>query len=133
KVPTNFINASIEDGDAVDPFKQHLWPERVFLRAQHDSTWRRADELFALRDDAHFDYQAHIMAWSRVDFLMAQGEDKVGALLRRPKHVQGPRGAAMFDLLQEEQAAALQQLFGFDAREFDARWRQWVLKTYAKK
>jgi hypothetical protein len=133
KVPTNFINATVQDADGVDPFKKHLWPERVFLRAQHDSTWRRAEELFALRDDTQFDYQAHIMAWSRVDFLMAQGEDKVGAMLRRLKHLPTPRGDAQFELLQHEQAAALQELFGFDARGFDTRWHQWVLKNYAKR
>jgi hypothetical protein len=133
KVPTDFINADAAGAVDVDPLKQHLWRERVCLRAQHDSTWLRAEQLFALQEDGQFDYDACVMSWSRVDFLMAQGEDKVGTFLQRLKHLPEQGADGPFEEVQQEQTVALGELFGLDARTFDARWRQWVLKTYPKK
>jgi len=133
KVPSEFINAHIKDDEAVDPLKRHLWPERVRLRAQHDNTWLRSDQLFALSHADEFNYQAHLMSWSRVDYLMAQSEAKVGRFLQQLKHLPPPTEGTRFQQLQQVQVEVLQQLFGLDAKSFDARWREWVLKTYAKK
>jgi hypothetical protein len=131
-VPSEFINATVKKEDAVDPLKQHLWPERVHRWAQHDGNWLRWNQLVALTDDEQFGYREHLMAWSRVDYLMAQNEAKVGDFVRELKHLPPPWKETRAQQLQAVQPAMLQRLFGCDAAAFDENWRRWVLKTYGK-
>lgn len=134
KLPSKFLNVEIKDDEAVAEDKQTNWPVKVRRRAQHDGVcfpftkmveWIRWEEM---------GYHAHAQAWSRVDFLMQTDAAKLGLLVRKLKAVP-PDGTYEAQGAQIRSLAVqlLQELYGLDAAAFDAKWREWVLKTYPKK
>jgi hypothetical protein len=133
KVPTKFVNISIED-EAVDAQRQHLWPQRIRARVGFDHFPKAAD-LLAVQDPKGLDYAAHLMSWSRVDFLRKQDEVAFGKLVKGLKTLSLPAtgGTLPFAQVHARQLELLQELYGLDPESFDARWKEHVLKTYPKK
>ena len=134
KLPSKFLNVQIKDDEAVAEDKQTNWPVKVRKRAQHDGVCFPFAKMVEWTKWEELGYHAHSQSWSRVDFLMQQDPAKFGLLLRKLKSVPA-------DGTYEGQSAQirslsmqlLQELYGLDAASFDAKWREWVLKTYPKK
>ena len=117
QVPSRTILAAIKDEESVDPETQHKWHAKMKARAQHEKL------LIPFRDLAgktEFGYFAHLQAWSRVDYLMTLDRAKFGTFC---KGMNGGYGTSR----QLEQLALVYEL---EAEAFDAKWREWVLKTY---
>lgn len=133
KVPTKFVNISIED-EAVDAQRQHLWPQRIRARVGFDH-FPKSAELLAIHDYKEFDYAAHLMSWSRVDFLRKQDEAAFGKLVRGLKTMALPAtgGTLPFQQVHARQLELLKELYDLDPESFDAKWKEHVLKTYPKK
>lgn len=133
RVPTNFVNISIED-EAVDAQRQHLWPQRIRARVGFDH-FPRSAQLLAIHDHREFDFAAHLMSWSRVDFLRKQDEVAFGRLLKGLKSLELPAagGAPNFEQVHARQLELLKELYGLDPESFDAKWKEHVLRTYPKK
>jgi hypothetical protein len=133
RIPTNFVNVGIGDRDIVDEQRQHLWPQKVRARADHDYFLKSAD-LMAMKP-ADMDLMAHMFAWSRVDFLMQKKPEGVGAILKALKSFPMPRvdRPVKPEDLASKQLEVLQEQFGLDPAALDTQWRAWVLKTYPKK
>jgi hypothetical protein len=117
QVPTNLVNAPIKDGESVDPMTMHKWREKLRARVEHDALCIPFDTLSASTDLGYF---GHLQAWSRVDYLLSLDRAKFGRL------VSGLAGT----FSSERQFELLEQLYGMDPAAFDARWREWVGKTY---
>jgi hypothetical protein len=134
RVPTEFVNVVAKDDEAIDEDKQHEWPRRVRRRASFDRAWLTFGQLEAIQQFADFGFQAHTMAWSRLDYLLAQDRGKVGVMLRELKRLP-PAADGRVPPAEVTRACArlLAQLFQLDGPTFDRRWREWVLKTYPKK
>lgn len=132
RIETDFVNVSFQEGDHVDEQEQHKWAKKVRARAQYERTripfaqmqaWQRPDEM---------GYHGHLQAWSRMDFLMQQDKQKVGALWAALKSFPGG-GSVPPEQLAQKTLAVLQQEFGLDAQGFDEAWAAWVLATYPRK
>src|SRR5262245_2724004 len=130
RVDTDYINITVGDADGVAAKDQHEWERKVRARVQHAQTTIPLDTMFGWQKLEDMGYHGHLQAWSRVSFLMSIAPTKVGELLYRLKS-RAPGTAAAE--LREVTVAGLHEGFGLDAAAFDAQWRDWVLRTYAKK
>jgi hypothetical protein len=133
RVPTKFVNIAIED-EAVDASRQHLWPQRVRARVGNDY-FPKAAELLPICDAKNFKFADHLMAWSRVEFLRKQDDKAFGQFVRDLKSLDLPSDGSKVapERIQARQAELLVRYFGLDAESFDAKWKDYVLKTYPKK
>lgn len=118
KVPSRLMMVAIKDDDHVDQDTQHKWHAKMKGRVRHAELLTPIAELATQFD---FGYWQHLQAWSRVDFLVAADRAKFGELLRK---VRGGSGGAAAQL------EALRTVYGLEPEAFDARWREWVAKTY---
>jgi hypothetical protein len=135
QVATDFINCKPKDTDAVNDNDKHLWAHKVKLRCQHDGATLSFDQLLRWRTADELGYQGHIQSWSRVDYLMTLGPDKVGLLLDKIKRMPVPldgKGIAP-EAMISAQTGALADLWQMDPALFDQRWRDWTQKAYARK
>lgn len=117
EVPCNFINCPIRADESVDPQTQNQWERKMKKRAQYAELVVPFDQIATLSD---FGYYAHLEAWSRVDFLLASGEEKFGSFVRE----------LLGQPSRDRQAAALQTIYDLTPEAFDAEWRKWAQKTY---
>ncbi len=132
-IDDEFLNFSGKDDAGSTVLKAHEWPRRVRLRVDHD-VWPKAEDVCTLMDASGLDFVAHMMVWSRVDFLLATAPDKFAAFMARMKapmttQARLPTTAEVL----ERQVSALQAAFGFDYAAFDAAWVAYVKSEYPKK
>ena len=118
----------------MDTSRQHLWPQRVRARVGNDY-FPKAAELLAICDTKSFKFADHLMGWSRVEFLRKQDSKAFGLFLRELKSLDLPSDGTKVppERIQARQAELLVRHFGLDAETFDAKWKDYVLKTYPKK
>jgi hypothetical protein len=134
RVPTEFVNVVAKDDEALNEEQQHEWAPKVRRRAAFSRGWLTFAQLDGLAQHADCSYQAHIMAWSRVDYLMSVDHAKVGRMLVGLKSLpMATDGTVAPGAVQAQEARLLAELFGLDGAAFDQRWRDFVLKTYPKK
>lgn len=118
QVPSRMIMATIKDTESVDQESQHKWATKMRKRAQHPTLLIPFEELATKTD---FGYWAHLQAWSRVDYLLTTDRAKFGTFLA------GMKGGGYGVSRQVEQLALVYDL---EPTAFDAKWRDWVAKTY---
>ena len=78
---------------------------------------------------------AHLAAWSRVSWLLAQDKAKLHAYwmsVTEPARL-APPGADPTGGLVARDKAALRAAYGSEPVELDRLWRKWVARTYARK
>jgi hypothetical protein len=108
------------------------WEPRVFGLVKNNvvPTWAEMMTWKKLEDIKPRD---HMIAWSRVEWLMDKRKDKLRDLLltlTRPIDDFGPKRE---ELRLAQQTKAFADVLGQDPAALDEEWRAWVLKTYAKK
>ncbi len=133
QVETEFVNVSIKDDEAVNEEEQHLWPKKVRARAQYDRTRVPFAQMTLWQKSQDMGYHGELQAWSRVDFLHKHDKDKLGALLLKMKSLPISYEGVKPEDWAAMQTTAVQEIFGWDAETFDAKWREFVLETYPKK
>ena len=119
KSPSRFLVVAIKDDDHVEAETQHKWHAKMKGRVRHAELLTPIAELATMYD---FGYWQHLQAWSRVDYLLATDRAKFGALLRAMRGGNSFNATAQFE--------ALRTVYGMEPADFDARWREWVAKTY---
>lgn len=119
KSPSRFLIVAIKDDDHVEAETQHKWHAKMKGRVRHAELLTPFAELATMYD---FGYWHHLQAWSRVDYLLSTDRKKFGELLR------ALRGGNSFNATA--QLEALRTVYGMEPADFDARWREWVAKTY---
>jgi hypothetical protein len=115
-----------------DDKDQWDWPPRVQARVKNQ-VWPSAAKIFALPDVTKVEYVDHMMAWSRMDFLISERTPEMPILLDGVKGRLVTGRTPTAEEIATAHAAAFQKAFGMDAAGFDAAWSAWVLKTYPKK
>lgn len=135
QVESNFLPVQIKDDEAVDQEKQHEWARKVRRRAQHERGYFPFATMLGWLQWKELGYHHHVQSWSRVDYLMSLGQQRVGELVTKLKQIPQPADGSV---VPPEQVAArsqqlVQELWSMDPVAFDKRWREWVLKTYPKK
>lgn len=133
RVPTDFVNVLIGKDDVVDEERQHLWPQKVRARVSFDAAPKADAVLRWTQKD--LDYIGFVMSWSRVDYLMTLGDEKLGLFFRQLKSLDLPHDGTMIQPAQLDtlQRQLLQKIYDLDPDSFDERWKAWVLKTYPRK
>ena len=133
RVETEFVNVTVKDDEAVNEEDQHLWPKKVRARAQYDRTRIPFSQMALWQKNQDMGYHGELQSWSRVDFLLKHDKQKLGTLLVRMKSLPISFEGTKPEDWAQMQAAALQEIFGWDGATFDAKWREFVLETYPKK
>ena len=104
------------------------WPPRVYARVKHE-VWPSAAKLFAAADASEFKYTDHMMAWSRMDYLLRERPEAMGAYLMGVKAQIVEGRAPTTEEINAQHEHAFTQAFGADPAGFDAAWTAWVLKN----
>ena len=73
----------------------------------------------------------HLMAWARMDFLLAQGEDKFANYLAILKGL--PTTGVSREQVLQGQTEAFAEVYGLDEAAFDEAWVAWVEANYKRK
>ena len=108
------------------------WPPRIYARVKNE-VWPPAAKLFAATDAADFKYTDHMMAWSRMDYLLREHPAAMGAYLLGVKAQIAQGRAPTSEEIAAQHDRAFAEAFGIDAAGFDTAWTEWVLKNYPKK
>ena len=121
--------------DFIRDEEEARWEPKVRARVEKGAAPSTA-EMLAWPDPENWEFAQHMMAWSRVDFVMHKEPPKRRAFLLA---LQEPMGLAQGAPSAEAQAQhfdrALQAL-GYDpggSTDFDRDWAAWVLETYSKR
>ena len=124
-------DAGYEEGRSVGD-DDHEWARRVRNLVENDFYATLAD-MFAW-EPGQLNGRDHMVAWSKVEFLLAELEGDRSAFLRA-LCVKKPKGneAQAREKRVADQNRALKEHFDLLPDEFDERWSAWVLKTYPKK
>ncbi len=115
-----------------DDKDQWDWPPRIQARVKNQ-VWPSAAKIFALPDVTQVEYVDHMMAWSRMDFLLRENAAGLPVFLDGVKGRLAQGRTPTPEEVATAHAAAFHKAFGMDAAGFDAAWSAWVLKTYPKK
>jgi len=133
QVRPEFLNfAGTEDAGST-VLKAHEWDRRVRLRVEH-AVWPKAEDLCRVMDATGLDFVSHMMAWSRVDFLLrtdAPGFGRFLARMKAPITTQARQPTTEEVLRRQDEA--LREAFDLDCAGFDAAWVRFVRDTYPKK
>ena len=105
--------------------------EKVALRLISNGKGTPFAELYAFRDFADLDFDDHVLTWSRWDFLMSQGDEKLAEFLFVVKGRVDPETwfADQSDLVGASREA-LWEAYGLTPLSFDERWKEWVAENY---
>ena len=111
----------------------YIWEPRIrgLVENKFEYSWR---DMLGTVAWEQFTPQAHMLIWSRVDWMLQQKDGKMRAFLE-PLTVNLPPGENVTQKpLQIERALkAFQDGFGRTPEECESAWRAWVLKTYPRK
>ena len=76
----------------------------------------------------------HMMVWSRMEFLMTFGDQKLAMFVDAIKGRQDARGnSPTKDQILTIQREALQKAWGLDPKGFDEQWKKWAMAKYPAK
>ncbi|MDP6962639.1 MAG: helix-loop-helix domain-containing protein [Planctomycetota bacterium] len=77
-------------------------------------------------------YNDHVMAWSRVDYLMSEHPDWLAQWLYRVQDSY-PVLVPTAEQIGARDSEIVSEVFIYDEGDFDSNWGKWVLKNYSKK
>ena len=107
------------------------WAPSVRNRVEHE-VFPPTSAMLTWQDPNALEWADHLIAWSRIDYLMAREDGAAAKLMRLMKEPLPPadQGAGS---AAERTARAFHEATGQDPEQFDAAWSQWVLAEYPKK
>ncbi len=108
------------------------WGPKVRARVGHDY-YPSFEKIMNYANAESMKYSEHMLAWSRIDFLMAQKREGFALwfdLLKEPY----PNGVVpSAESLKQCQVDALAQAWQLSPSTFDREWAAWCLQHYPKK
>ena len=119
----NFLDPTV-DGKLNDP-RAWNWTRRVKARVKNGH-FLDADELVRIGSVHLWKVQQHMMAWSRVDFLLQADPKGARRFLDHLNDVEKPIRSA--NNRRDLQEAALKKGWGLDLATFDARWKEYATR-----
>ncbi|MBI5849705.1 MAG: hypothetical protein HZB39_01485 [Planctomycetes bacterium] len=128
RIDPRFANYDRSGDDRPDVRVESDWESRAIGLARHGGA-RPFRESAAWFDVRQYRFHDHVLAWSRIEFLRAQGDEKLGAFLsamKAPLPVPGPRDQTT---ILERQERALFDVYNFATPDdLDDAWRAWVTR-----
>ncbi|MFQ5505525.1 MAG: hypothetical protein ACE5F1_12110 [Planctomycetota bacterium] len=133
RIDPRFNNLGQDKEYQADAKKYDDWARKVRARVKFDYFTPMAKMLRWVNYDA-FKFDDHMMAWSRIDYLMSLGDEKLRVFLNTMKSRFYPEGSAPgLEQVLAQQEKALELAFGTDADGLDRLWKAYVLRVYPKK
>lgn len=107
---------------------QWKWEKRVRNLVKNDF-FVSTEDMFKWTDYAEMDQRDHMVAWSRLEYLLTTDGDHA-AFLRALAVPIDPGATELEAVIQERQAQALLDAYGLTTQGLDQEWAAWVKKTY---
>ncbi|WP_145063316.1 hypothetical protein [Engelhardtia mirabilis] len=122
----------LREGGTIDD-DDHEWSQRVLNLVGNDF-YASLEDMFAWREYAELNHRDHMVAWSKLEFLLTELQgDRRGFLnavsAAAPVGDEAQARAAAI----ERQVVALEDCFELTPAEFDEAWASWVERTYKKR
>jgi hypothetical protein len=108
------------------------WDTKTRKRVDHDIAISY-QEMTAWGSPTSLAYNDHVMAWSRVDFLLKEHRDWVAKWLYRMQDSYAPTLVPSAEQLVERDKEVVAEIFVFDEGDFESVWQKWVKKNYKRK
>ncbi len=116
-----------------NPKKLWDWPPRVRSRVKFDH-FPPAAEILTWKPGEHETLIDNMMLWSRVDYLMTLGDDKLRKYIHAMKQpFQVTSGLPTEEQILERQKQVMMEAWELTPARYDEQWKAWVLATYPKK
>ncbi|MFH1999341.1 MAG: hypothetical protein ABIK28_06655 [Planctomycetota bacterium] len=80
KIDPEFYSPMNMADQKMDVRKDSEWEKKVYARVKNDY-FRPAGEIIVINDPREMDFADHMMAWSRVDYLLSLGSEKAGKFM----------------------------------------------------
>lgn len=128
RLDPTYFSPTVAAGQEADTRKDSEWEDKVYGRVKNDY-YPKARELMGKLDPRDFQFADHLMAWSRVDYLLSLEDGRPGVYMDQMKALSWESGRNP-DSVRETQDRALQEAWGLDPETFDQDWAEWVLETY---
>ena len=111
------------------------WEPRVYGLVKNEF-FVPAEDMFQWSGYNAMDTRDHMVAWSKVDYLMTEADGDLGGWLKtmssKPRQA-GEDAETRLKELAELQRKALLANFELTPEDLDKKWAKWVKKTYEKK
>ena len=107
------------------------WEPRVKALVKNEF-FISTDDLFKFKEFGEMNQRDHMVAWSRLEYLLTTDGDHAGffnAICSPIAHNGPDKDAAVI----QRQQKALHAFYGLTPAELDEKWAAWVKKTYKKK
>ncbi len=108
------------------------WGPRVRARVKHE-IYPDFLQLSSYPAPETMELTQHMMAWTRVDFLMQRAPDGFRTWLDVMRDPFPQEVTVTDELLLQRQIKALDKAWGLTPDEFDSQWAAWAAKHYPKK
>lgn len=108
------------------------WPPRV-LNLIKNNFFASADEMFGWEKFEDMNQRDHMIAWSKLEYLLTEVEGDREAFLTAVCPAATGMKAAEVDVRKARQAKALADSFGMTPEQLDERWSEWTKKAYRRR
>ncbi len=120
-------------GETVREEQEARWEPKVRARVEH-GFFPSIEEMFGWKDAVEWEFSQHMLAWSRVDYIMRRDDKTARNLLMEFQEPVPWTGDTSRDVLVAKQFdRAFRTATGQDPAAFDKAWAAWVRENYAKK
>jgi len=120
--------------------------EGAFVEKKSLLDWRPDVRELVLKDEAtsfaslmrrhsfaELDFEDHLVVWSKVDFLIAQGAEKFGAFVTDLKSRRNAAGLPDGSGMDDAQRDAFRDHYGWNLPQVENAWKAWVVESYSAK
>lgn len=87
-------------------------------------------QLLYRKSFAELDFDDHLMAWSKIDFLIKTDPVKFGQFITTLKSRRDERGYSDGSKMDDAQRDALKKYYGWTWQQAEDQWKEWVLANY---
>lgn len=130
--PRFVVSFGLREGETIDE-DDYKWEPRVRNLVKNDF-FASAEEMFGWLDYGDLDKRDHMVAWSKLEFLLTELEGDRGEFVNA---ICGSKPSGDDEAVRaaqvERQVKALDDYFELTPTEFDEAWAAWVKKTYKKR
>ncbi len=133
RIDPRWVNAvGYEEGRSIRE-EDYKWEPRVASLVKN-KFFASTEEMFGWAKYEDMNTRDHLVAWSRLEYLLNEAEGDRRGFLTALCDV-APEGTpeAQQAALVERQTKALAECFGMTPEELDKAWARWVKKTYKKR
>ncbi len=121
------IEGNVDVGKAT-----HNWPPQVrkLVMKGRGSSFA---QLIRKNSLAEIDYEDHLIAWSKIDFLIQAKPEAFGAWLTELKSRRNAEGFPDGTKMDDAQRDGFKRHFGWTLNKAEEEWKEWVKETYPVK